>query len=202
MTDCFALLDEPRRPWLDPDLLKRKFLALSATAHPDRAHSAGPEEKHAAQEHFAELTVAYNCLKEPKERLKHFLELELGRKPRELHNIPKELSGFFMDVGTACTEADKLLAEKGAASSHLMRAQLFERSQEKAELLATLLGRLNSWADGLLSELKKIDTAWDCSREASGKAEQLDQLEELWRLFGYLSRWTSQLREKIAQLSF
>ena len=70
MTDCFALLDEPRRPWLDPDLLKRKFVALSATEHPDRAHSGTAQEKQVAQEHFAELTVAYNRLKEPKERLK------------------------------------------------------------------------------------------------------------------------------------
>src|SRR5215471_13364590 len=155
MIDFFALLDEPRRPWLDPDLLKKKFLALSATAHPDRAHSASPEEKHAAQQHFAELTVAYNRLKEPKERLKHLLELELARKPQELHNIPKELSGFFLEVGTACVEADKLLAEKAAASSHLQRAQIFERSQEKAELLTALLGRLNSWGEGLLAELKK-----------------------------------------------
>ena len=202
MTDCFALLDEPRRPWLDPDLLKKKFLALSATAHPDRAHSASREEKHAAQEHFAELTVAYNRLKDPKDRLKHLLELELGRKPRELHNIPKELSGFFMDVGTASNGADKLLAEKAAASSHLVRAQMFEQSQEKAELLIVLLGRITSWGEGLQTELKKIDAAWDNSQETSGRAKQLEQLEELWRLFGYHGRWTSQLREKIAQLSF
>ena len=36
MADYFALLDEPRRPWLDPEELKAKFHALTATVHPDR----------------------------------------------------------------------------------------------------------------------------------------------------------------------
>ena len=36
MTDCFALLGEPRCPWLDAEALKSRFLVLSAEAHPDR----------------------------------------------------------------------------------------------------------------------------------------------------------------------
>src|SRR5438132_9046006 len=50
MIDYFALLHEPRRPWLDPDLLKQKFISLSAEVHPDRVHLAGEAEKHAAQQ--------------------------------------------------------------------------------------------------------------------------------------------------------
>ena len=34
MTDAFALLDEPRRPWLDAGALKQKFLPISSAAHP------------------------------------------------------------------------------------------------------------------------------------------------------------------------
>ncbi len=202
MTDCFALLDELRRPWLDPDLLKKKYLSLSTTAHPDRSHSGTAEEKRSAQERFAELTAAYNRLKEPKERLKHLLELELGRKPQEVHNIPQELSGFFMEIGTASIQAEKLLAEKGAATSHLMRAQIFERSQEQAEALRDLIGRVQAWGEGLIAELKKIDLDWQTPADDSVRAKRLQRLEELWRLFGYLARWTSQLQEKIARLSF
>ena len=40
MTDAFALLSEPRRPWLDAEALKARFLPLSAAVHPDRVHSA------------------------------------------------------------------------------------------------------------------------------------------------------------------
>ena len=45
MTDNFALLNEPRRPWLEANLLKQKFLALSADFHPDRIHNASESEK-------------------------------------------------------------------------------------------------------------------------------------------------------------
>ena len=45
--DYFALLDEPRQPWLDPAALKEKFLARGAEAHPDKFPDA--TEKAAAQ---------------------------------------------------------------------------------------------------------------------------------------------------------
>src|SRR5215472_9636832 len=76
MVDYFALLDEPRRPWLDAEPLKEKFLALSATVHPDRVHNLSETERAAAQERYTELNAAYQCLREPKERLHHLLELE------------------------------------------------------------------------------------------------------------------------------
>ena len=48
MSDDFALLDEPRRPWIDAELLKSKFLRLSTAVHPDRFHAATEDEKRAA----------------------------------------------------------------------------------------------------------------------------------------------------------
>lgn len=81
MTDYFVLLGEQRRPWLDPDSLKRKFLALSAELHPDRFHGADDAEKRSAQQGYAELNQAYNCLRRPKERLRHLLESKLAPHP-------------------------------------------------------------------------------------------------------------------------
>src|SRR5438552_2017449 len=68
MTDAFVLLDEPRRPWLDAEALKQKFLPLSGASHPDRIHSAPEAEKQAATSHYAELNAAYNTLREPRDR--------------------------------------------------------------------------------------------------------------------------------------
>ena len=48
MTDYFALLGETRRPWLDTEALKAKFLTLTASVHPDRVHNATPTEKQIA----------------------------------------------------------------------------------------------------------------------------------------------------------
>src|SRR6266478_7291458 len=95
MTDYFALLDEPRRPWIEPDSLKRKFFALSAEDHPDRVHQASDAEKVAAQQRYTELSAAYNCLREPKERLRHLLELERGTKPEDIQRIPSDLMDVF-----------------------------------------------------------------------------------------------------------
>ena len=81
MTDYFALLGESRRPWIDPEELKAKFLALTAQVHPDRVHNASEAEKQAASRRSAEMNAAYNCLREAKTRLLHLLELERGTRP-------------------------------------------------------------------------------------------------------------------------
>ena len=96
MTDYFALLDEPRRPWLDAETLKQKFLALSAEAHPDRVHGASDSEKKSAQEHYTQLNMAFQTLSNPRDRVRHLLELELGRKPDDLDRVPDELMNSFM----------------------------------------------------------------------------------------------------------
>src|ERR1039458_7617080 len=117
MTDFFALLNEPRRPWLDADLLKQKFLALSANAHPDRIHSASESDKVDATKRFTELNTAYSCLAEPKLRLLHLLELELGAKPKDIQQIPTALADLFAEVATSCRSADGFLVEKTKATS-------------------------------------------------------------------------------------
>ena len=69
MLDNFALLNEARRPWLEAEPLKQKFLALSSEFHPDRAHAAGEAQREAATRRFAGLNAAWQCLREPKERI-------------------------------------------------------------------------------------------------------------------------------------
>src|SRR6266536_2692354 len=111
MTDCFALLGEPRRPWIDPEALKLKFLALAAEVHPDRVHRATPLEKQAATQRYAELNAAYRCLCEPKERLFHLLELECGIKPDDVHPISPAAMDASLEVSHLCRAADASLAE-------------------------------------------------------------------------------------------
>src|SRR5256885_761912 len=111
MTDYFALLNEKRRPWINPDSLKQKFLALSSGVHPDRVHNSGESEKRKAQELYTNLNAAYNCLREPKSRLQHLLELEQGFKPANIETIPPDLMELFMEVSRVCREADAFLAE-------------------------------------------------------------------------------------------
>jgi curved DNA-binding protein CbpA len=200
MTDYFALLNEPRRPWLEPELLKEKFLALSATDHPDRAHHLGETERAAAQERYTELNAAYNCLRDSKERLHHLLQLELGALPKDVQRIPSELMDLSLEVGKACREADAFLAEKARVTSPLLQVSFFQRSDEFTDKLQALRQRVNSLNERLNDELKQIDAAWQ--ERAETRATLLPRLEELYRLFSYFARWTSQIQERTVRLTF
>jgi DnaJ-domain-containing protein 1 len=200
MTDYFALLNEQRRPWLDSNSLRQKFLALAAGAHPDHIHNAGELEKAGANRRYTELNAAYNCLAEPKLRLRHLLELELGAKPEDVQQIPDVLADLFAEVAATCRNADTFLAEKDKATSPLVQVQLFERAQEWIERLNLLQRKLNEWREKLTVELKSLDVNWTAS-DTAARGEILPKLEELYRLFGYFNRWNSQIQERIVQLS-
>ena len=204
MTDYFALLNEQRRPWSDPDSLKQKFLTLSSEVHPDRVHNSGEDEKRRAQERYTSLNAAYNCLREPKSRLQHLLELEQGTKPSNIESIPPELMELFMEVSQVCREADAFLAESAAVTSPLLKVRMFERGQEWTDKLSALQRRLNSRSDELMVELKSLDAEWSADQKAGPPKRDvtLRRLEGLYRLFSYFARWSSQIQERIVRISF
>ena len=200
MTDYFALLNEPRRPWLDVETLKQKFLGLSATVHPDRVHNLSEAERAAAQERYTELNTAYNCLREPKERLQHLFQLELGAPPKNTQRIPSDLMDLSLEVGKLCREADAFLAEKAKVTSPLLQVTFFERGQEFVDKLQPLRQRVNSLNDRLNEDLLQIDAAWQSN--TSPRSALLQRLEELHRLFSYFARWNAQIQERVVRLSF
>jgi curved DNA-binding protein CbpA len=201
MTDNFALLNEPRRPWLDPDALKQKFFTLSARFHPDKVQVAGDAEKGGADAAFAAFNGAYQCLAEPKSRLLHLLELELGAKPKDIQEIPATLADLFAEVAMACRSADGFLAEKNRATSPLVQVQLFERGQDWVEKLNALQQKLNGLHGQLMGELKSLDEKWPATGTAA-RTDALAKAEELYRLFGYFNRWNKQIQERVVPLSF
>jgi len=201
MTDYFAVLEEPRRPWLDSEALKRKFLTFSAQVHPDRVHNAGPVAKEAAQRKYTELNAAYQCLSDPKERLRHFLELEVGAKPKQIERVPQKLMDRLMEVGRICREADAVIAENVTISSPLLKVQVFERNQGCIDDLTAVQRRVQSWNGEALAEVKIIDEAWIAQTDPSRRAGALARLEELYRLLSYFARWGNQMQERVVQLS-
>jgi len=201
VTDYFALLDEPRRPWLGPEALKSKFLTLAAEAHPDKQNCASESEKLTANQRYAELNAAYHCLAEPKSRLLHLLELELGKKPGDVQQIPSALADLFAEVAATCRNADAFLTEKTKATSPLVQVQLFECAQEWVERLHALQTKLAGLHGRLIEELKSLDTLWLSNSQSGGQTALLNRLEELYCLFGYSNRWKNQIQERIVRLS-
>ena len=178
MTDYFALLDEPRRPWLEPETLKAKFLKLAAEAHPDKQRSSNETEKSDISRRYAALNAAYQCLFEPKMRLRHLLELELGAKPKDVQQIPPALADLFTEVATTCRNADTFLTERGKVTSPLVQVGLFKRAQEWIEKLNDLQKKLGGLREKLMSELKELDAKWIVA-DAAARVEILPKLEEL-----------------------
>ena len=197
MTDHFVLLDEPRRPWLDAYALKTKFHSLSAAVHPDRVHQSSESDKLAANQRYTELNAAYNCLREPRSRIRHLLELELGAKPSDLTNVPDDLMELFFNVGKIFREVDVLLGEKVRATSPLLQVQLFERSQDQVDQLGTLRAKISVRRDVLLDELQALDRTW-----AAVTPKPTDALLKIWRLLSFYDRWLGQIQERVVQLSF
>ena len=197
MLDYFALLRTPRRPWLDADSIKQTFFTLSAEIHPDRVHTANAAEKHTANERSAELNAAYQCLREPRERLRHLLELELGAKPSDLTQVPEDLMDLFFAIGKEFRTVDALLVEKSQATSPLLQVQLFERGQDGVEKLGTLRQTIAVRRDVLLLELEPMNAAWEMSA-----ARPLERLQEIWRLLSFYERWLAQIQERVVKLSF
>jgi DnaJ-domain-containing protein 1 len=198
MTDYFALLNEPRRSWIEPEELKQKFLALSATVHPDRSHNLSEAEREEAQQHYTESNAAYNCLRDPRNRLRHLLELERGSAPKDIQQIPQDLMNVFMEVSQLCRQTDAFLAAKDKVSSPLLKVQMFERGQEWMEKLRHLQNSVNSQRESLVEELKVIDAKW----KPAASSNPLERLENLYRLFSYFDRWLAQIQERLTQLLF
>src|ERR1044071_2539205 len=203
MTDYFALLSEPRRPWLEPEALRQKFLALSATVHPDRVHTLGEAERAAAHTRYTQLNAAHQCLREPKDRLRHLLELEGVATPTEAQRIPSDLMDLSLEIGKACRDAERVVAEKSRTTSPLLQVQLFAREQAALEQLQSLRREIDARVDRLTAELKQIDAAWSVSPDSNSpeRATRLQRLGELGMLFSYFARWTSQMQESLVRLS-
>ena len=187
MTDYFAVLDEPRRAWLDPEALKSKFLSLSAEVHPDRVHNAPETDRQAAQDRYTQLNAAYQCLRDTKSRVRHLLELERG-KLQDVQDIPPETMDLFFRVGKLCRETDQFLAEKRQVTSPLLKVQLFERSGDYRAKMDDLAGDLRQRIAAVEDELKASDPSFA-------------RLEALYRLLSYYGRWLAQLQERTVQLA-
>ena len=190
MIDYFALLQQPRRPWLDAEQLKQKYHQLAAEAHPDRQSidSKNPNTD------FARLNDAYRVLLDPKLRLHHLLSLEGMSLADEA--VPDELGNLFVQTGTLIHEIDRLLKETKEANSALRKSLLQSEILEKQRRAKDLLDKLNKLYQGALQELQMLDRAWPNDRQRITPA-----LRDLYQRLAYLTRWVAQIEERQFQLS-
>ena len=182
MTDYFALLEQPRTPWLEPESLKEVFRRKTLEHHPDTSASSSSDA-------FAELNEAYQVLQDPKRRLQHLLELQGAPPSRAAESVPNELQELFLRIGESNQQARFLLKRSPGQSSALERSLLKPRLLEVQQAIENLRRELRDLTEAANGELKQIEPA------------QLEQLSRFHSKFAYLGRWTEQLDELAFQLS-
>ena len=186
MTDYFALLEQPQRPWIDDEKLKRAYHSKTLAAHPDASGAAASSD-------FAELNEGYRILRDPRLRLNHLLALH-GTAAND-SSIPEQLQDLFPAISSAVTHgrqvAEKMRAASSALSRGLLRAE-WSRSRSDIDQLLQRLTRLN---DSALDDLRALDATW-CDHAEACRAEA----GRLAQMFAYLDRWRTQLDELRFQL--
>lgn len=198
MTDYFALLGQPRRPWLDPAELDRQFHQLSKRFHPDKV---GSDSGGQADRHFAELNAAYQCLRTPKNRLQHLVQLESAHSESARraeatgsHEVPAEIAEFFMTINRELREADAFISKWSAAGA-LLKAGMFAAAQEMIEGLRLSQTEIQRRTAELDAALVALNDRWQ-----DGAAHDLAELQRLHRLYGFYGKWLEQLGARVTRL--
>jgi curved DNA-binding protein CbpA len=200
MADYFLLLNEPRRPWIDPVELKQKFHSLSVIHHPDRSSSDSPE----ASVDYSDLNAAYNCLRDTPQRLAHLIELETGEKPPSVQSIPGELMDWAFEAGALLRETDQFLAEKARNSSPMVAVQLFEKGMQFTDRLAAMQARIQQGLRPLDDRLREMNAVWPVRpSDDLNRASQLPivELAEIYQRCAFLNRWGRQIQERVSTLA-
>lgn len=200
MIDHFRVLDEARRPWIESDSLKAKFLSLSALHHPDRKNGIDPSES----VDYATLNVAYNCLRDVPTRLSHLLELETGEKPASVQSIPSELMDWAFQAGDLLRETDQFITVKARNTSPMIALQHFEKGMEFTDRLNAMQIRIQQSLDPLNARLQQLNPAWGALPLSAPERSALLPLIELgviYQRYAFLSRWRNQIQERVSTLA-
>ena len=81
----------------------------------------------------------------------------------------------------------------------------FQRGMEWTDKLQALQQRINARRDELSAELQQMNAVWE-SAPAVGSPQRaaalpLERLEQIYRVFSYIARWSEQIQERNVQLA-
>jgi hypothetical protein len=188
MTDHFAALEQPRRPWIDPEALKDFFHRASAEWHPDVAGSGDAAR-------FAAVTAAYSALRDPVGRLRHLLELEAPEQLSRPQSTPPEFADLFMRVAGFRQALDALVKKESAASNALTRALLANERMALWHRVIALRDELDTAYEATVTRLCALDAEWEAR-----PADAMERLAGLQQRFAYLTKWRAQIGESLFKL--
>ena len=180
MMDAFAVLEFPRAPWVDDEELKERFHRLSAARHPDVPGGSG--------EAFSELNEAYQILRAPVARLRHFLTLTTPDAIVNSATIPPELGDLFMRVASLKQAVKRFCGEQAAATSPLSQAMLVPQ-------MLALRDELDAVESAIALRFAELQSA------VRAPATSPARLAELLSQMTYFVNWSKQTKELVMAMS-
>ncbi len=165
--DYFDLLGLQRRYDLDPEKLRRNFLALNRRIHPDFFSTEEEDVRDASMRIAAQINSAYETLRDPVQRAEYMLHICGGPSPDEDKSVPTGLLNTVM----------------------MLRDEIDEARQANDEpALKTLRGRIEAGSSETLAAIADL-AAKVC--ESEGDVERL----ELRKQLNANHYWTGLLRQ-------
>jgi len=186
MADFFALLSLPPCAALNEDQLQQAYLSATRLVHPDQTGGDSMLS--------SDLNAAQEALKSPVTRLKHLVEQHSQTAWRAVPLEPALMS-LFEKLGPLLQLSAQFLARKQATTSALAKALL---SSEEMRLRESLEG-LNAEIEELWQKLESDLPACD-QRIIQADPSVWPDLQALQAKFSYLTKWRSQIREKLLGL--
>ncbi len=176
-TDHFAVFGLERAPWLEAEALRERFHRLSAERHPDAASGSTAA--------FTELNAAWQILRDPAARLRHFLELTHPNVLDQSAQPPAALADLFMEIGALQQAVQQFRARQTAATSPLARALLAPARIALQTRVAALAAQLAA----------RHSTAIEAIAGAAP-----EQLAATLTALIFLGKWSDQLRQNALTL--
>lgn len=186
MTDYFALLEQPRLPWLERAEVETSFHRLARQFHPDSG-SGNPNK-------FAELNQAFATLRDHHLRLRHLLLLENYSDPSNV-SVTFDDTNLFSRAAAIANDARELVQARYADSAIARSVTQTTRIQAVRQL-NNVLQQLQREYDANITRLIKLNENWTGQK----KDDALADAAELQRRFTFLEKWQTILRELLFQL--
>jgi hypothetical protein len=179
MTDLFAVLRVPARPWLDPEPLTDAYVRLSEALH----------QQPASHGRLVLLNRAFQVLNDPATRVEHLLAVTGGGS--NTGEITPRVGDLFGQVASCLQEADRLLGEASVQAPALLRALHIQRVGALQADLDDLANKLYSQRAERLEELRRLDEVWERDPAKARRA-----LAQLALELTFLQKWQGQIRER------
>jgi len=188
-SDYFAMLELPRKLWLEMSVLEQKFLQLSWKLHPDNFVNASQEEREISLKRSSELNDAYRTLRDPIGRVEYLLAVESARKEGEnKQQAPPELLEEVFELNESLDELRDAKATGGDTASLKQRLEAAEKNFEQK--LAEVDGRLQATA-------REWDKAIDDNADEAARKQVMAKLNELLNRRSYIRNLVVNVRKEL-----